>query len=130
MARCIDFFNATFWLRKKFCDNLTCKGHNPGLIVHSYPESNIKFYLFNRKQLNEFWQCFVEDKKVFCDSNCPSSCKICKWVTAVYNELRDNFFFYFDRANNKQPILWNVFSSNFDKKLLPCLVEIETAERK
>ena len=130
MATCIDFFHSTFWLRKEFCDNLTCKGHNPTLPVHIYRENNIKFYLFNRKQLNEFWQCCVEDQKVFCDWGCSNSCQICKWVKAVYNELRDNFFFDFDRSNNKQPILWKVFSSNLDKKLHPCLVEIEIAERK
>ena len=108
------------------------RGENdPTLPVHIYRESNIKFYLFNRKQLNEFWQCCVEDKKAFCDYwSCQSSCQICKWVSAVYVELRDNFFFYFDRSNDKQPILWKVFSSHLDKKLRPCLVDIEIAERK
>ena len=131
MATCIDFFHLTFWHRKEFCDNLTCKGHDPPLPVHIYPEIKIKFYLLNRKQLNEFWQCCVEDKKVFCDDwFFPSSCKICKWVTAVCAELRDNFFFDFDWSKEEQPILWKVFSSNLDKKLRPCLVEIEIGERK
>ena len=129
MAQSIDFFDTTFWHKKEFCDNLTCRGHKPGVTVYIYPKSNIKFYLLNRQQLNEFWKCCVEDQKVFCEWSC-TSCRICKWVTTVYNELRDHFFFDFDRQKDKQPILWKVFSSYLDKKLLPCSVEIEIAERK
>ena len=72
----------------------------------------------------------MRDQQHFCDLGCPYSCKICRWVRTVYNELRDNFFFDFDRSKEQQPILWKVFNSLLDKKLLPCLVEIQIAERK
>ena len=84
----------------------------------------------NRKQLNEFWQCCVRDQQHFCDLGCPNSCKICPWVKAVYKELRDNLFFDFDRSKEQQPVLMKVFSSLLDRKLLPCLVEIQIIERK
>ena len=93
MARHIDFFRLTYRARKEFCDNLTCIGHDPPLQVNIERESGIKFYTMNRKQLNEFWQCCVRDQQHFCDLECPNSCKICPWVKAVYNKLRDNFFF-------------------------------------
>ena len=83
----------------------------------------------NRLQVNEFWQCCLRDQQAFCYLICTGSRKICKWVRTVDNELRDNFFFHFDRSKDKQPILWRVFSCFLDKKLLPCLVEIQTIKR-
>ena len=130
MARHIDFFRLTYQARKEFCDNVTCKGHDPPLQINIERESGIKFYTMNRKQLNEFWQCCVRDQQHFCDLGCPDSCKMCRWVRTVYNELRDNFFFDFDRSKDQQPMLWKVFSSLLDKKLFPCLVEIQIVERK
>ena len=72
----------------------------------------------------------MRDQQHFCDLGCSDSCKMCWWARTVYNELRDNFFFDFDRSKEQQPNLWKVSSSLLDKKLLPCLVEIQIAERK
>ena len=130
MARHIDFFRLTYRDQKEFCDNLTCISHDPPLQVSIERESGIKFYTMNRKQLHEFWQCYVRDQQHFCDLGCPNSCKICPWVKAVHKELRDHFFFDFDRSKEHQPVLWKVFSSLLDRKLLPCLVEIQVIERK
>ena len=115
---------------KRICDNLTCQGHDPPLQINIEKESGIKFYTMNRQQLNEFWQCCIRDQQSFCSLICADSCKICKWVKTVYNELRDNFFFNFDHSKDQQPFLWKVFSSLLDKKLLPCLAEIQIIDRK
>ena len=129
MASHIDFFRLTFRSRKDFCDNVTCEGHDPPLQINIEKESGIKYYTMNRKQLNEFWECCLRDQKSFCSLVCTESCRICNWVKTVYNELRDNFFFDFDGSKDQQPILWKVFSSLLDKKLLPCLVEIQIIKR-
>ena len=119
--------DAELWCRKEFCDNLTCQGHKSGFAVYHYPKTLLKFYLLNRQELNEFWQCCVKDQEIFCEWNC-TSCRICKWVSCVYAELKDNYFFDFDKKSRKQLILWKVFSAYLDKKLLPCLAEIEIAK--
>ena len=129
MAKEREFYCLTFRDYKEFCDNLTCPGHKPPLQINVEKETGTKFYTMNRLQLNEFWQCCLRDQQAFCSLICTESCKICKWVKAVYYELRDNFFFDFDRSRDEQPILWNVFSSLLDKKMLPCLVEIQTIKR-
>ena len=116
MAKAREFYYLTFRDYKEFCDNLTCQGHRPPLQVNIEKEKGIKFYTMNRLQLNEFWQCCLRDQQALCSLICTESCKICKWVKAVYNELKHNFFFDFDRSRDKQPILWKVFSSLLDKK--------------
>ena len=128
MAKAVDFFNLTYHNYKEFCDNCTCEGHNPPLKVN-VDENGFYFYTLNRLQLNEFWKCCLRDQKFFCSEICTKSCSVCKWVKTVYNELRDNFFFDFDRSKTEQPILWKVYSSYLDKKLRPCLVEIQVIRR-
>ena len=107
MARHIDFFGLTYRARKEFCNNLTCKGHDPPLQINIERESGIKFYTMNRKQLNEFWQCCVRDQQHFCDLGCPDSCKMCRWVRTVYNELRDSFLILIVPKSN------NLFGGKF-----------------
>ena len=124
MAKTIDFSILTIGNRNEFCENCTCKGHNPPLEVID-DENGYSFYVMNRLQLNEFWMCCLNDQKFFCLLICPESCTVCKWVKSVYNELKDNFFFDFDKSKTDQPVLWKVYSSYLDKKLRPCLVQIE-----
>ena len=116
MAREKEFYYLTFRDYKEFGDNLTCQGHKPLLQINVEKETGAKFYTMNRLQLNEFWQCCLRDQQTFCSLICTESCKICKWVKTVYNKLRDNFFFDFDRSKDEQPILWRVFSCFLDKK--------------
>ena len=81
----------------------------------------------NRHQLNEFWNCCLNDQKTFCSLICHDSFKVCKLVKTVYTELKDNFFFDFDKTKSmdQQPYLWKAFTSYLDKKCLPVLVEIQ-----
>ena len=65
---------------------------------------------------------------MLCARSKCSSCRICKWVSAVYAELKDNYFFDFDKDSNKQPVLWKIFSAYLNKKKLPVLVKIEIAQ--
>ena len=64
MAQNNVVFDAEFWRRKEFCNNLTCPGHKSGFPVYHYPKVLLKFYLLNRQELNEFWQCCVRDQSV------------------------------------------------------------------
>ena len=127
MSSELQYYYLTFRDYNEFCVNLTCQGHKPPLQVNIEKETSTMFYGLNRQQLNDFWQSCIRDQKTFCSLVCPESCKVCKWVKTVYNELRDNFFFDFDRSksNDEQPYMWRVFSSYLDKKLLPVLAEIQ-----
>ena len=127
MSSELQYYYLTFRDYNEFCVNLTCQGHKPPLQINVEKETGTMFYTMNRQQLNNFWQCCIRDQKTFCSLVCPESCKVCKWIKTVYNELRDIFFFDFDRTkpNNEQPYLWRVFSSYLDKKLLPVLAEIQ-----
>ena len=69
-----EFYYLTFCDYKEFCDNLTCKGHNPPLQIDVEKETGTKFYTLNRLQLNEFWQCCLGDQQTFCSIICTESC--------------------------------------------------------
>ena len=128
MSSEMKYYYLTFRDYNEFCVNLSCKGHKPPLQINCDKETGTMFYTMNRHQLNEFWHCCLNDQKTFCSVVCPDSCKVCKWVKTVYNEMRDNFFFDFDRSKSmdEQPHLWRVFSSYLDRKAFPVLAEIQT----
>ena len=92
MSSEMKYYYLTFRDYNEFCVNLSCKGHKPPLQINSDKETGTMFYTMNRHQLNEFWHCCLNDQKTFCSVVCPDSCKVCKWVKTVYNEMRDNFF--------------------------------------
>ena len=120
-------FDAEFWGYKEFCDNLTCPSHQSGFPVYYYPKDSLRFYLLDQRELNEFWKCCVRDQEIFCEKKCDR-CNVCKYVSVVYEELKQNYFFDFDKSSDRQPVLWKVFSINLDKKLMPVLAEIEIAK--
>ena len=79
------------------------------------------FYCLNRNQLQQYWQCVVEDRDSFCPDRCEK-CNVCKEMADVFTELQDSYFFYPNTsvANNQevtpyQPVLWCIFTSIIDK---------------
>ena len=120
------FYYLTFRDYREFCVCLTCKGHKPPLEINCEKDGTL-FYTLNRHQLNEFWNCCLNDQKTFCSLICLDSCKVCKWVKTVYRELKQNFFFDFDNTKtmNDQPYLWRFLSCYLDKKCTHVLAETQ-----
>ena len=90
MSSDLKYYYLTFRDYVENCISLTCKGHNPPLKINC-EENGTMFYTMNRHQLNEFWNCCLNDQKTFCSLICHDSCKVCKLVKTVYTELKDNF---------------------------------------
>ena len=52
------------------CDRLTCNGkHNPVFTILFQKSSNEYCYCLSRVQLEQYWQCISENRKI-----CPKKC--------------------------------------------------------
>ena len=129
MEKTSDFTSGS--LRKKCC-NCCCKGHQPGFQTF-VDDFGLKYYLLNREQLNEFWACTIGEQLFFCkkESECCKtlSCYVCRFVDAFYLALVNREFFNFDKTEEKEPVLWRVYTRYLDKKIDPFLVKIDIAKR-
>ena len=58
-------FNSELLGKRTECDRLSCRGkHEFGLYYRKV--SGCLHYLLNRKELNEYWKCCVQDQEEFC----------------------------------------------------------------
>ena len=89
------------------CDRFCCQEgkHLPLFNLYYHNCNNKYFYCLNRKQLEQYSSCLVEDHDVYCPSRCDQ-CNICKEMSNIFTELQDSYFFYRKTsvANNQEPI--------------------------
>ena len=128
MAKASGFISES--LREKCC-NCNCKGHIPCLKTF-VDDFGCKYYIVNREQLNEFWACTISEQLTFCKKesrDCKLGvCSVCRFVDAFYVALVRQHFF--DLVNQeKEPVLWRVYTRYLDKKIAPFLVKIEIEKR-
>ena len=117
---------------KEKCCNCSCRGHIPYLQTF-VDDFNLKYYLVNREQLNEFWASTIGEQLYFCKKEskyCKTLiCNVCQFVNAFYLALVSKEFFDFDKEKKDEPVLWRVYTRFLDKKINPFIVKIEIAKR-
>ena len=74
------------------CDRLNCEvNHDPPFETFFQKSTNKFCYCLDGNQLNQYWNCFIQNTKLLCPRDC-GNCNACKKCSLVYTELKDNYF--------------------------------------
>ena len=98
------------------CDRLNCEViHNPAFDILFNEANNEYCYCLDRQQLDQYWQCIVQNHNLLCPRKCDRS-NACKEVSLNFTNLQKSYFFYpnikLDEAEKPfQPVKWRIFTA-------------------